>query len=46
MGKYCAEMVKRCADWVRENGLIDDGGAKITDFCVAIFLLTNLDPER
>lgn len=36
MAKYCPEMVKRCADWVRENGLKDDGGAKFGDFCKAI----------
>ena len=36
MAKYSQEMVQRCADWVRENGLIDDGGAKLGDFCKAI----------
>lgn len=36
MAKYSPEMVQRCADWVRENGLKDDGGAKLGDFCKAI----------
>ncbi len=26
-------MVQACADWVRKNGLIDYGGATLTDFC-------------
>lgn len=26
-------MITACADWVRENGLIDFGGATLTDFC-------------
>lgn len=26
-------MVQACADWVRKNGLIDFGGATLTDFC-------------
>ena len=29
-------MVQACADWVRENGLIDFGGATLTDFCKAM----------
>lgn len=29
-------MVQACADWVRENGLIDYGGATLTDFCKAM----------
>lgn len=29
-------MVQACADWVRENGLIDYGGATLTDFCRAM----------
>lgn len=36
MGKYNKQMVQACADWVRENGLIDYGGATLTDFCKAI----------
>lgn len=36
MGKYNKQMVQACADWVRENGLIDFGGATLTDFCKAI----------
>lgn len=33
MAKYSKEMVKACADWVRENGLMEYGGASLTDFC-------------
>ena len=33
MGKYNKDMVQACADWVRKNGLIDYGGATLTDFC-------------
>ena len=29
-------MIKACANWVRENGLIDFGGATLTDFCKAM----------
>lgn len=29
-------MVQACADWVRKNGLIDFGGATLTDFCKAM----------
>ena len=29
-------MVQACADWVRKNGLIDYGGATLTDFCNAM----------
>lgn len=36
MGKYNKQMVQACADWVRENGLIDHGGATLTDFCRAM----------
>ena len=36
MGKYNKQMVQACADWVRENGLIDYGGATLTDFCKAM----------
>lgn len=32
MAKYSPEIVKRCADWVRKNGLIDYGGARLADF--------------
>ena len=38
MAKYCPEMVQRCADWVRENGLIDDGGAKLSEYCAAMHI--------
>lgn len=33
MAKYTKDMIQACADWVRENGLIDYGGATLTDFC-------------
>lgn len=36
MAKYNKDMVQSCADWVRENGLIDYGGATLRDFCRAI----------
>lgn len=36
MSKYSKDMVQACADWVRENGLIDYGGATLTDFCNAM----------
>lgn len=36
MAKYSKDMVRACAGWVRENGLIDHGGATLTDFCKAI----------
>ena len=36
MAKYSKEMVQACADWVRKNGLIDFGGATLTDFCKAM----------
>lgn len=29
-------MVQACADWIRKNGLIDFGGATLTDFCKAM----------
>ena len=36
MAKYNKDMVQACADWVRKNGLIDFGGATLTDFCKAM----------
>ena len=36
MAKYSKDMIQACADWVRENGLIDYGGATLTDFCKAM----------
>lgn len=33
MAKYSKEMITACADWVRKNGLMDYGGATLTDFC-------------
>ena len=36
MAKYTKEMISACSDWVRENGLMDYGGATLTDFCNAM----------
>lgn len=33
MAKYRKELVDDMVEWVRENGLIDYGGAKLGDFC-------------
>ena len=33
MAKYSKEKIKEWADWVRNNGLIDYGGARLRDFC-------------
>lgn len=33
MAKYNKEIVKDMCDWVRENGLIDYGGARLGEFC-------------
>ena len=30
--KYSKDKIKECADWVRKNGLIDYGGARLADF--------------
>lgn len=32
MAKYSKEIVNKCADWVRMNGLMEYGGAKLKDF--------------
>lgn len=34
--KYNDEMIRKCALWVEENGLIDDGGASLREFCEAM----------
>lgn len=34
--KYCAAKIKECVDWVCVNGLMDYGGATMTDFCKAM----------
>ena len=36
MAKYNKDMIQACTDWVRENGLIDYGGATLRDFCRAM----------
>lgn len=33
MAKYNKDIVQEMAEWVRENGLIDHGGARLLDFC-------------
>lgn len=33
MPKYNPEVVKQCEDWVRENGLIEYGGASLLSLC-------------
>lgn len=38
--KYNEEMVKRCAEWVREYGLIECGGASLTSYCAAMAIDT------
>lgn len=32
MGKFSSEKIKECADWVREHGLIENGGASAMAF--------------
>ena len=34
MAKLNAEKIQECADWVRENGLMEYGGARLKDFCI------------
>ena len=34
--KYSKEKIKECVDWVSENGLMDYGGAKLSEFCRAM----------
>lgn len=36
MTKYNKNTIIKCANWVREEGLVDFGGAKIKDFCRAM----------
>ena len=31
--KLNEEIIQECADWVRENGLMEHGGAKLKEFC-------------
>lgn len=33
MSKFNKEFIEECANWVRENGLMEYGGAKLKDFC-------------
>ena len=33
MAKFNNEKIQECAEWVRENGLMEYGGAKLKDFC-------------
>lgn len=39
--KFSKEKIQECADWVRENGLIEYGGAMLKDFCFHL----NIDPQ-
>lgn len=34
--KYNRQKVQECAEWVRDHGLIDYGGATLKDFCTAM----------
>ena len=34
--KLTKQMIQDCYEWVRENGLIDNGGAKLIEFCQAM----------
>lgn len=34
--KLCKEKLKECVSWIRENGLMDYGGAKLSEFCSAM----------
>lgn len=34
--KLTKQMIQDCYEWVRENGLIDNGGAKLIEFCEAM----------
>lgn len=34
MAKFNKDKIEECADWVRENGLMEYGGAKLKDFCL------------
>lgn len=36
MAKFNEDKLRECADWVRENGLIDYGGASVKAFCAAM----------
>lgn len=38
--KYSEEMVKRCAEWVSEYGLIECGGASLISYCAAMAIDT------
>lgn len=33
MAYFNKEKIQECADWVRENGLMEYGGAKLKEFC-------------
>lgn len=34
--KFSKEKIQECADWVRQNGLMDYGGATLKSFCEAM----------
>ena len=35
MAKYNKDLIKEMSDWIKENGLMDYGGAKLKDFCAS-----------
>lgn len=35
MAKYNKDIIKDMSDWIKENGLMDYGGAKLKDFCAS-----------
>lgn len=43
--KYNSGIVEECANWIRENGLMEYGGAKLKDFC-AHFGIDNMTYYR
>ena len=34
--KYSPSKIRECADWVRQNGLMEHGGATFKEFCEAM----------
>ena len=36
MAKLNTDKIRECADWVRENGLMEYGGARLKDFCAQL----------
>lgn len=40
MMKYNEDKVRECAEWVREHGLMEYGGARMKDLCAAVGITT------